>query len=257
MQTESRNSAENSCPYSDNPALFCRVMRAMFVVPETQVHILDFSYQLYTFLLFHKVFVNRLSHYIGIPIAMVCMYVFLHAYSGAAGVFFGCVLGIHLALAFGNGFKKLIPLLLSVHVFLWIASLVADKYWFSQHTEWFHHPIFYAFICSLFQYLTHLLEKTMPSPFSKKENFIEMINWLKTAGLKDYALAIMLVPNHIFVEWVSGPRNLFLIILRAANVMGYQPINFSDQVKKMNQVADDLNAPLYYKSFNESEIVNG
>ena len=50
------------------------LVRAMFIVPRSQVEVFDLGYQLYAFDLFHAHPLNRASHYVGIPISLAATY---------------------------------------------------------------------------------------------------------------------------------------------------------------------------------------
>ena len=46
----------------------------IWIVPECQVRVLSLDYQEYLFRLFHEHRLNRLSHYVGIPMALATLY---------------------------------------------------------------------------------------------------------------------------------------------------------------------------------------
>ena len=76
-----------------------RMLLAVFVIPDAQVHQLDLEYQVYAFQLFHRSAANRLLHAIGLPISITALYAVLQPWPWLAVAVFAWVTGLELLLA--------------------------------------------------------------------------------------------------------------------------------------------------------------
>ena len=192
---------------------------AIWIVPESQVYVLNLAYQEYLFRLFHDRLLNRISHYIGIPMAAATMYATLPvplALSLAATITI-----LHVAVAARYRLWTLCALALGVQAALGVFAVKVLAPFYAGHSGFWFSPGLHVFGWSFLQYATHALETNMPAPWGDK-SMTPRDEWIRQAGLKRFLLLGLAIFPHVFVEWVSGPRNLFLILLRLARHLGYQ-----------------------------------
>jgi uncharacterized membrane protein YGL010W len=209
-----------------------RLLRTAFmgiwIVPECQVRILSLDYQEYLFRLFHENRLNRISHYIGIPMALATLYAALPG-APAIGVA-AAVSALHIAIAARYRLWTMCGVAVAAQAgFVAFAAFVLVPF-YANHTGAWASPWLHIFGWSFLQYATHALESTVPAPWGRR-SMTPRDEWLRQPGFRHLLLAAATSIPHVFVEWFSGPRNLFLILLRFAQFFGYRPAVWS----KMNE----------------------
>ena len=75
--------------------------------------------------------------------------------------------------------------------------------------------------------------------------------WLRQPGSRHLLLAAAASIPHVFVEWISGPRNLFLILLRVAQGFGYRPAVLNRMNEKLTRLRGQSDPVLRHDRFVE------
>ncbi|WP_437539117.1 hypothetical protein WME79_23275 [Sorangium sp. So ce726] len=215
------------------PFDLCRVrraaftlVRAVFVVPDSQRAILDAPYQFYVFELFHRSWINKLSHFVGIPVAMMCAYSGL-SLTGAA-VLASVMLGMHIAIARASRLEGhiVVPLVVA-HGLLFSGGVFVVAPFNGAGAELYRNPWLQVLACSVLQYLTHMLEPCVPAPLSLDGRMQPMRLWVRSLTLRRAVGVLLLSVPHVMVELISSPRNLFLLIVYAWKRCGYSLMSLS------------------------------
>ena len=193
---------------------------AIWIVPESQIRVLCLDYQEYVFRLFHERRLNRFSHYIGIPMALSTMYAALSLSWAVAAAL--AIMLLHFAIAARYRLWMMCAAAAAGQAaLLMFASHILAPVYAAPSRSWFS-PWLHVFGWSFLQYATHALEPRIPAPWGTK-TMTAKGEWLRQCGVRHLFLAVGALPSHVFVEWFSGPRNLFLILLRLMNRFGYRP----------------------------------
>jgi hypothetical protein len=202
----------------------------IWVVPDSQVHILSLPYQEHVFRLFHERLANRISHYIGIPMAVATLYAALSppfAVAVAAGI-----TTVHLALAIRHRLWALCAVVVGAQALIGLFAAYVLAPFYATHTGFPASPWLHIFGWSFLQYVTHALESKFPEPWGTR-TMTSRDEWFRHADARHFLLVLLAVGPHVFVEWFSGFRNLFLLCVRLARCFGYR----HHRLKKMD---DDL-----------------
>jgi hypothetical protein len=208
---------------------------AIWIVPESQIYILSLTYQEHLFRLFHKRLLNRISHYIGIPLAAATMYAALPFPFALALA--GTITMLHIAIAARHRLWALCGLVLLVQSALALLAVLVLAPFYAGHSALWASPWLHVFGWSFLQYATHALEARVPAPWGRT-NMTPRDEWLREANLSHWILVLLALIPHVVVEWISGPRNLFLILLRLMRHAGYNP----PALKKIDANLDRIGA---------------
>ena len=79
--------------------------------------------------------------------------------------------------------------------------------------------------------------------------------WLRQPGFRHLLWAAAASIPHVFVEWFSGPRNLFLILLRLAEFFGYRPAVLSRMNENLTRLHGQNDPVLRHDRFVEETQV--
>jgi hypothetical protein len=220
----------------------------IWIVPECQVRVLSLDYQEHLFRLFHHHRLNRLSHYIGIPMAIATMYAALPA-PMAFGVAAAIVL-LHAAIAVRYRLWVMCAVAVAVQAALGAFSAYVLAPFYASHSGPWASPWLHIFGWSFLQYSTHALEPRVPEPWGRR-SMTPRDEWLQQIGLRHLLLAALAAVPHVFVEWFSGPRNLFLILLRLARGFGYRPGVLEEMDESLSRLHSQNDTVLRHDDFNE------
>jgi uncharacterized membrane protein YGL010W len=202
-------------------------LRAWFVVPWSQVHILDLGYQTYCFEVFHKSRLNRTVHAIGIPLSLMATYVLVSSLRWGSLLVPAFVVAVHLAIALRSRLYAAVPALLVAHAGLWLfASRVLAHVLLFEGPVWLH-PAFHVVLWPALQYVTHIFEVDVPPPVSGIPRWRSRRELLSQASAGYLVFAFALAPLHILVELISSYRNLFVLLVLASWHLGYRPESLS------------------------------
>lgn len=248
MLTE--NSKAKVTPVKGILNFFTLIIKGIFIVPQTQVRLLDFPYLLYTFHLFHRVKVNRISHYIGIPITMMTVYAIFMQWSFAAEAICLVVLALHLGMAIKHKLYALIPLVLGMHAAFWFGGTLLMPEFFAINSAWYTHPVVHLIFWPFLQYVTHAIEPFIPFPWSPKGQWTAMRDFHKSASIGRIALLMLCLPWHTFVEFISGHKNLFLMYFFLGKMLRI-PMKQFEQVEE--RIDRELKAPNPIFAYEEFE----
>ncbi len=198
-------------------------LHAVFIVPKSQVHVLDFRYQVYVFELFHKVWPNRVSHYIGIPLHLGALFVWLAALAGTGVAWAAAAVltALHVTIAVRSRLLPLAVLAAVVDLGLCASALTWLAPLLPVDAALWQHPLVFVLGWPSVQFATHLLEPTFPPPTSGRSGWASLRELLRDAGPTHLAKMALLTPAHAGVEVVSSYRNLLValsILLRRLGV---------------------------------------
>lgn len=192
---------------------------AVWIVPESQVRVFSLAYQEHLFRLFHRHRLNRFTHYLGIPMAMMTLYAAVGT-SGALGIAL-LIAGLHAIIAVRHQLWLIGALAVTAQIgFVIIANRVLAPL-YSGPLNFRESPWVHIFGWSFLQYCGHALESELPKPWGRT-TMTPLDQWFRKAGVRHLLFAAAAMIPHVFVEWFSGPRNLFLIWIRLARSLGYR-----------------------------------
>jgi hypothetical protein len=228
-----------------------RLLRAAFmaiwIVPEGQIRVLSLTYQEHLFRLFHERRLNRFSHYIGIPMALSTMYAALPV-SWAAAVALAIAL-LHSAIAIRNRLWMMCAVAAAAQgMLVTFGACILSPFYATPSSLWFS-PWLHIIGWSFLQYSTHWLEPRIPEPWGTKP-MMPKREWLRERGFRHLFLAAVALPSHVLVEWVSSPRNLFLILLRLVHWCGYRSAVLQKMDEDLARLESAGPAVLRYDQFN-------
>jgi hypothetical protein len=192
----------------------------VWIVPDSQVRVLSLAYQEHLFRLFHRHRINRLMHYIGIPMAMMTLYAAVGTFGALCIALL--IAGLHTIIAVQHRLWLLGAVAVTAQIgFVVIADRVLSPL-YSGNANFWASPWVHIFGWSFLQYSGHALESELPKPWGRR-TMTPIDQWLRKARARHLVLAAVAMIPHVFVEWVSGPRNLFLVWIRLARSLGYRP----------------------------------
>ncbi len=227
-------------------------IHAVFIVPASQIHVLDLAYQLYVYELFHQNKLNRLSHLVGIPISLMATYVLLSPLPWASEAALVIVAGLQLMLFARATLRSLLPAVLIFHVALWLFAMGVMSHVFVFSGPLWLHPATHVLFWPALQYATHALESNIPPPVSGGTQWVQTRDLLLGRSNQNRAVLLALAPFQVFVELISSHRNSFLWVLLPAERLGYRPKNLA---KVRRFIAAECRKPapvLEYKAFRAS-----
>jgi len=240
------NPATNSTKTVTHRGLLRTIIMGVWVVPESQVYVLNLAYQEHVFRLFHERFPNRLSHYIGIPMATATMYAALPA--PAALLLAIAANGLHLAVAARYRLWAVCGLTLGVQAALGAFAMRVLAPFYASHSGFWASPWLHVFGWSFLQYITHTIEPKFPEPWVDK-GMAPRGEWFRRSGPLNFLLAGLAVIPHVFVEWSSGPRLFFLVMIRLARRFGYRSPCLEKMDADLHRIQTRSNPVLRYNDF--------
>jgi uncharacterized membrane protein YGL010W len=199
------------------------ILRAIFIVPESQVKVLDFAYQFYAFEVFHRCRLNRWSHSVGIPLSLAATYILLSPIPHVPELALAIIASLQIAICWRAGMRTLLPAVVAVHATLYWVALHVLGHVITFGAEWWRHPAVHVVGWPAIQYLTHTFEANVPPPMSWGDGWRPLTTVLRTASPKHFLTYVVMSPLHVGVELVSSHRNFFVLIVLVAERLGYRP----------------------------------
>jgi hypothetical protein len=90
----------------------------------------------------------------------------------------------------------------------------------------------------------------VPRPWGGR-NMTSRDEWLRQAKLHHLVLVLLATGPHVFVEWFSGFRNLFLLLLRLTRWLGYRPRLLKEMDDNLDRLRTSGEPVLRYAHFLE------
>jgi hypothetical protein len=223
---------------------WANLSRWLFYIPEAQAHPLDLRYQHYLYELFHQTPLSRKVHVIGMVASTASALTWAASLTRGGDAVLGlALLSFQLVMGLRHELYRMLPTIAGLNVALWIFVRAAWTPFQSGLAERIPlvSPFSIMLAAAFAQAIAHALESRAPD--LANGGWRPMREWLK------HWEPWSLVPGGILTEFISSPRNLFLIWIEAARGLGAKAVSWEQWLPICEAIRTSDNPPVRRHEF--------